>query len=1242
MPSHKLPETLRTRELRELLKQRIAVMDGPRGTMIQSLRLEEAAFRGQRWLDLAGSLKGNNDCLSLTQPHLIASIHRQFIEAGADLIGTNSFNANRISQSDYGLQDEVYAMNRKAAEIAREQADLWMAERADRTVFVAGAMGPTNRTASLSPDVQNPGYRSVTFEQLVETYHEQARALLDGGVDILLPETIFDTLNAKACLFALENLFIEKGQRWPVIVSVTITDASGRTLSGQTLEAFWVSIAGYRPFAVGLNCALGAREMRPYVAELSRLADCLTCCYPNAGLPNAFGEYDDTPSHMAQVMGDFCREGWLNLAGGCCGSTPLHIAAIAEATRSHPPRRPPPPRTGFFLAGLESIGLTEGNSPFLMIGERTNVTGSPKFKKLIQAGDFAGALSVARQQIENGANLLDINFDEAMLDGEECMTRFLNLLTAEPDLARVPIMVDSSKWSVLEAGLRCLQGKGIVNSISLKEGEESFLAQARKIRRYGAAAVVMAFDETGQAVTRQHKVQVCQRAYRLLVGEAGFPPGDIVFDPNILTVGTGIEEHNSYAVAFIEAIRDIKKSCPGARISGGLSNVSFAFRGNNRVREAMHAVFLYHAIAAGLDMAIVNAGMLAVFDELPPELRQAVEDVILNRRPDATERLLAVAQNYRGEVPAETSAKGGIPAWRNSPVEDRLRHALIHGIVDHIAADVEEARTRYERPLHIIEGPLMDGMRVVGDLFGAGKMFLPQVVKSARVMKQAVACLAPHMEAEKAGSSESRHAGTIVMATVKGDVHDIGKNIVGIVLSCNNYRVVDLGVMVPCEKILAAARAENASLIGLSGLITPSLEEMMHNAAEMQREGFSIPLLIGGATTSRLHTAVKIEPRYANGPVVHVADASRVTEVTSRLLNPATRDDFMAQNRAEYQRLRERHEAGRNTPSDLLSLEEARARGPRCDWNRQAIAPPKIKERLVLDHYSLEEIARYIDWTPFFHVWELRGVYPRILDHPEHGPQARELYLDASRMLADIVAHQRLRARAVVQFWPVRRIGDDVEVLAGESDTQRRAVFHFLRQQKAKAGEGQCYYSLADWIAPLESGRLDWLGGFAATTGHGVEEWARLEEARHNDYEAILLKALADRLAEAFAELIHAKVRREWWGYAPAENASPADLIAEKYQGIRPASGYPACPDHREKRTLFNLLDAERLTGIRLTENFAMSPASSVSGLYFAHPESKYFHVGPIGSDQLEEYAQRCGTSPAESARWLGGLTEAV
>ncbi len=1215
--------------LESLAGERILVLDGAMGTMIQALRLGEEEFRGKPFAGHEMSLAGCNDLLSITQPAAIRAIHRGFLEAGADIVSTNTFNANRISMADYGLTEYVGQINRAAVACARQAIEELGRAGADRPRLVAGSIGPTNRTASLSPDVNDPGYRAVTFDELAAAYGEQIEALVEGGADLLLAETTFDTLNLKACLFAIETYFERAGLRRPVMASVTITDRSGRTLSGQTLEAFWTSIAHGPLFSVGINCALGPESMRPYVEELSGLASVRTSCHPNAGLPNEFGGYDETPEEMARVLGEYAASGWLNIVGGCCGTTPEHIRAIAEAVKGLRPREVPEPRPYACYSGLEALVLRP-DSNFMMIGERTNVSGSRRFARLVREEKLEEAVRVARQQVEGGANVIDVNMDDGLLDGPRVMPQFLNLVAAEPDVARVPVMIDSSKWSILEAGLKCMQGKSIVNSISLKEGEEEFLRHAKLVRRYGAACVVMMFDEEGQAVTVERKVEIARRAYHLLTEKVGMRPQDIIFDPNILAVGTGIEEHNRYAVSFLEATRQIKRLFPDVRISGGVSNISFSFRGNEPVRRAMHAAFLYHAIRAGLDMAIVNAGQLDVYEEVPKELLERVEDVLLDRRPDATERLVALAETVRQQE--ESSAGEEAEAWRESPVEERLSHALVKGIVEHIEEDVEEARGKYASCLSIIEGPLMDGMRIVGELFGAGKMFLPQVVRSARVMKKGVAYLMPYMEEEKreAGGAAIGTRGTIVMATVKGDVHDIGKNIVGVVLGCNNYRIVDLGVMVPCEKILQAAVEEGADMIGLSGLITPSLEEMTHVAKEMERQGFDVPLLIGGATTSAKHTAVKIAPGYGHA-TVHVPDASKCVGVVERLLSAERRAGFEAENRAEQAKLVEAFR--RRQDANLVPYREALARRLPTDWSTVEIAKPSFTGLRVVDDYGLEELIGYIDWSPFFAAWELRGKYPKIFESAEVGPQAKQLYDDARRLLERIVSEKLLRASAVYGFWPAVSMGDDILVYEDEGLQREIARFHTLRKQWQRKGQ-EHFRSLADYVAPRESGRVDYLGAFAVTAGHGARELALRFEADHDDYSAILTRALADRLAEALAERLH-QTAREDWGYGRGEKLSNDELISEKYRGIRPAPGYPACPDHTEKWGLFELLDAEKRTGIRLTESLAMDPASSVCGLYFAHPGARYFAVDRITRDQVEEYARRKAMKVAEVERWL-------
>ncbi|MFH1067166.1 MAG: methionine synthase [bacterium] len=1206
--------------LADLLRRRILILDGAMGTMIQRRKLTEADFRGKRFADHSKDLKGNNDVLVLTRSDVIQDVHVAYLEAGADIIETNTFNSNRISQADYGLESFAEELNAEAAKVARAAVASFQKKSGARLCFVAGAIGPTNRAASMSPDVNNPAYRAVTYDQLVEAYYEQARGLWRGGVDVFLVETIFDTLNAKAAFFALEKLFEEEKARLPLMISVTITDNSGRTLSGQTVEAFWNSVAHAKPLSVGINCALGPEQMKPYIEELSRIVPCFLSCYPNAGLPNAFGQYDQTPEKMAACLHEYAANGWLNIVGGCCGSTPDHIRAIAAAVKNSPPRVLPRVEQTLRLSGLEPLTATA----FLMVGERTNVTGSPRFARLIKENNFDEALAVARQQVESGANILDVNFDEGMLDGEACMTRFLNLVASEPDISRVPLMIDSSKWSVIEAGLKCVQGKAIVNSISLKEGEEVFLERAQKIMRYGAAAVVMAFDEQGQATSADRKVEICSRAYKLLTEKIGFPPEDIVFDSNVLTVGTGIEEHNAYALDFIEAVRRIKASLPHCRTSGGVSNISFAFRGNNVVREAMHAAFLYHAIRAGLDMAIVNAGQLAVYEEIPKDLLERVEDVLLNRRKDATERLVEFAESVKGK---EKETVKESQAWRSGTVEERLQHAMVKGVTDFIEADVEEARKKCAKPLDVIEGPLMDGMRAVGDLFGAGKMFLPQVVKSARVMKRAVAYLMPFMEAEK---SQARGKARVLLATVKGDVHDIGKNIVSVVLACNNYEVIDLGVMTPCEQIVKAAREQRADVIGLSGLITPSLDEMVYVAEHLEREGLRAPLLIGGATTSAAHTAVKIAPRYS-GVAVHVIDASRVANVVGQLLNPQTRENFVQKVKSEQERLRAAHEHGQQDDG-FLSLSEARARRFTVDWAKEPLEKPSFLGARLFEP-SLKELADYIDWSPFFHVWELRGRYPSLFEDKKIGAQARELFEDAQKILRRIIQEKRLNVKGVMGFFPANSVGDDIELYADEKRSRVLGVFHTLRQQMKKSA-GQSNYALADFIAPKESGRLDYLGAFAVTSGHGLAELAAEFEKQKDDYSSIIAKALADRFAEAFAEWLHKQARLAW-GFGKTENLANEDLIREKYRGIRPAPGYPACPDHTEKRMLFDLLQATQKTGIVLTETLAMNPASSVCGFYFAHPAAKYFAVGKLGRDQAVDYAGRKKVSVAEVEKWL-------
>jgi len=1216
-----------TASLTQRLAQRILILDGGMGTMLQNAQLSEDDFRGERFRDWPSDLKGNNDLLALTCPDVVARIHRDYLEAGADILETNTFNSTRLSQADYGMEDLVPELNRESARLAREVCDAVAAET-DIPRYVAGVLGPTSRTASLSPDVNDPAKRNVTFDELRENYYEAANALIEGGADLIMIETIFDTLNAKAAIYALEELFEDLGRRLPVMISGTITDASGRTLSGQTTEAFWNSVRHANPLSVGLNCALGAEELRPYLEELSTKADTFVSAHPNAGLPNEFGEYDQTPEEMAAIVSEFAQSGLVNIIGGCCGSTPEHIRAIADAVRSMAPRKIPERSKACRLSGLEPFNI-EADSLFVNVGERTNVTGSARFKRLIVEEDFTTALEVALEQVENGAQIIDINMDEGMLESKEAMVRFLNLIAGEPDIARVPIMIDSSKWDIIEAGLKCVQGKAVVNSISLKEGEAAFREQATKCRRFGAAIVVMAFDEEGQADTFARKTEICERAYRLLVDEIGFPPEDIIFDPNIFAIATGIEEHNNYAVDFIEATQWIREHLPHAMVSGGVSNVSFSFRGNNPVREAIHSVFLYHAIRAGLTMGIVNAGQLAVYDDLPTELREAVEDVVLNRRSDGTERLLDIADKYKGD--GSGAAKKEDLEWRNWPVNKRIEHALVKGITAYIEEDTEEARAQAARPIEVIEGPLMDGMNVVGDLFGAGKMFLPQVVKSARVMKQAVAYLIPYIEAEK--SEDTQAKGKIVMATVKGDVHDIGKNIVGVVLQCNNYEVIDLGVMVPTEKILQAAIEHKADIIGLSGLITPSLDEMVHVAKEMQRRGMNLPLLIGGATTSKAHTAVKIEPQYEH-PVIYVTDASRAVGVAGKLLAPNLKSAYVAEIREEYEKVRERNAKRRPKAADL-DYTQARKRRFRTDWNSHTPTKPNTLGLMTFDDYDLEELVERIDWTPFFMSWQLTGKYPKILNDEVVGEAAQNLFADAQVMLRKLIDEKRVQARGVIGLWPANSVDDDViEVYADESRTEVVERLHHIRQQTTKGRDGICY-SLADFIAPKESGKADWIGGFAVTTGHGVDELSKAYEAAGDDYNAIMVQALTDRLAEAFAERMHERVRKEFWGYAPEETLDNDALIAEKYQGIRPAPGYPACPDHTEKATLFRLLNASENTGLTLTENFAMWPAAAVSGWYFSHPQSKYFSTGKITRDQVEVLAERKQMPLEEMERWL-------
>jgi len=1218
----------KTEQLKQLLAQRVLFLDGAMGTMIQSYKLEEKDYRGTRFANWEIDLKGNNDLLTLTQPDIIKAIHCAYYEAGTDIVETNTFNSNSIGMGDYGMEALVYELNVEGAKLAKQAAAEYTAKTPDKPRFVAGVLGPTSRTASMSPDVNDPGFRNISFDELVVTYTEATRGLIDGGADIILIETIFDTLNAKAAAFAVENVFDVIGYKLPVMISGTITDASGRTLSGQTVAAFWHSLKHINPISFGFNCALGAKELRQHIEELSNIADTHVSAHPNAGLPNAFGEYDESPEAMAAEIEDWAVSGYLNIIGGCCGTSPAHINAIFEAVKKHPPRAIPDLVKKCCLSGLEAMSIGP-DSLFVNVGERTNVTGSAAFKKLIIEGDFEKALDVARQQVENGAQIIDINMDEGMLESKEAMVRFLMLIASEPDIAKVPIMLDSSKWDILEAGLKCVQGKGIVNSISMKEGEEAFIRQAKLVKRYGAAVIVMAFDEVGQADTKERKVEICTRAYKILVEQIGFPPEDIIFDPNIFAVATGIEEHNNYGVDFIEATRTIKQTLPHALISGGVSNVSFSFRGNNPVREAIHAVFLYHAIQAGMSMGIVNAGQLAIYEDIPLDLRDAVEDVILNRHDGSgIEKLLELAEKYRGDG-STNDAKPEELEWRSWPVTKRLEHALVKGITDFIDEDTEAARLEAERPLHVIEGPLMDGMNVVGDLFGAGKMFLPQVVKSARVMKKAVAYLMPFMEADKVAGDRQTN-GKILMATVKGDVHDIGKNIVGVVLQCNNYDVIDLGVMVPTEKILQTARLENVDIIGLSGLITPSLDEMVHVAKEMQRQGFTIPLMIGGATTSRAHTAVKIEPNYT-GTTVYVTDASRAVGVASNLLSTDLKADFVEGLRTEYAEVRERHK-GKESKTKQHSIEAARAN--KFNWGNYHPVKPSFLGVKVIDDVSVATLAEFIDWSPFFQTWEMAGSYPKILQDEIIGTEARKLFADAQAMLKQIIAENWLGAKAVVGFFPAYSDEDDVILYTDESRTEVLETLHHLRQQNVKA-PGRPNYCLSDFIAPKTSGVSDYLGGFAVTTGIGIETKLAEFEADHDDYSSIMLKALADRLAEAFAEYLHLRVRKDFWGYVEDESHDNDQLINEAYQGIRPAPGYPACPDHTEKAKLFELLNVTEHTTIELTESFAMYPASAVSGWYFSHPESQYFNVGKIDKDQLSDYARRKGIAEEVAARWL-------
>ena len=1209
------------------LEKRILLIDGGMGTMIQGHKLQEQDYRGERFADWSCDLKGNNDLLVLTQPQLIKDIHCEYLEAGADILETNTFNATTIAMADYEMESLSEEINYEAARLARQAADEWTSKTPEKPRFVAGVLGPTNRTCSISPDVNDPGYRNITFDALVEAYSESTRALIRGGSDLILIETIFDTLNAKACSFAVESVFEELGVELPVMISGTITDASGRTLSGQTTEAFYNALRHVKPISFGLNCALGPDELRQYVAELSRISETYVSAHPNAGLPNAFGEYDLEPVEMAEHIQEWAQSGFLNLVGGCCGTTPEHIRQMAKVVSNIAPRPLPELPVACRLSGLEPLTI-EKDTLFINVGERTNVTGSARFKRLIKEEQYDEALEVARQQVENGAQIIDINMDEGMLDAHACMVRFLNLCATEPEIAKVPIMVDSSKWDVIEAGLKCIQGKGIVNSISLKEGKEKFIQQAKLIRRYGAAVIVMAFDEVGQADTRERKLEICTNAYNILVNEVGFPPEDIIFDPNIFAVATGIDEHNNYAVDFINAVADIKRDLPHAMISGGVSNVSFSFRGNNYVREAIHAVFLYHCFKNGMDMGIVNAGQLEIYDNVPEVLREAVEDVVLNRRDDATERLLEIAEQYRENAVGKQDDASALE-WRSWPVEKRLEHALVKGITEFIVEDTEEARLAASKPLEVIEGPLMDGMNVVGDLFGEGKMFLPQVVKSARVMKQAVAHLEPFINALKQAGSTN---GKILLATVKGDVHDIGKNIVGVVLQCNNYEIIDLGVMVPCEQILKVAKEQNVDIIGLSGLITPSLDEMVHVAKEMERQGFELPLLIGGATTSKAHTAVKIEQNY-HKPVVYVNNASRAVGVCSSLLSETLYPDFVAKLDADYERVRDQH--NRKKPrTKPVTLEQARANKVAIDWQNYTPPAPKKPGVHVFDDFDVAILRQYIDWTPFFMTWSLVGKYPAILQHEEVGEEAQNLFRDANEWLDRIEREGLLKARGMCALFPAASVGDDIEVYSDESRTEVAKVLFNLRQQTEKPkGYNYC---LSDYVAPKESGKHDWIGAFAVTGGVGERELADEFKAQGDDYNAIMIQAVADRLAEAFAEYLHERVRKDIWGYASDEDLSNDDLIREKYQGIRPAPGYPACPEHTEKGSLWELLNVEESIGMSLTSSYAMWPGASVSGWYFSHPESRYFAIAQIQQDQADSYAERKGWDSVETEKWLG------
>lgn len=1212
--------------IKKLLDKRILVLDGAMGTMIQRYKLDESGFRGERFKDFHTDVKGNGDLLSLSQPDIIREIHEEYLEAGSDIIETNTFTASSIAQADYQMQEFVYEMNLASVKIARTAVDKYNKLTPDKPRFVAGALGPLNKTLSLSPDVNDPGFRAVSFDEVKAAYLQQVEALIEGNVDLILVETIFDTLNCKAALFAINEYFDKTGKKLPIMVSGSIVDMSGRTLSGQTLEGFWNSVSHAGLLSVGLNCSLGAKEMRQYVEELSSKANVYMSCYPNAGLPNAFGGYDELPEETAEFLLDFAENGFVNIVGGCCGTTPDHIRQIAKIVENVPPRKIPEIKPYLRLSGLEAVNITPQTN-FVNIGERTNITGSAKFAKLIREGNYEEALTVALQQVENGAQVIDINMDEGMIDGEAAMSKFLNLIAAEPDIAKVPIMLDSSKWSIIEEGLKRIQGKGIVNSISLKEGEEKFIEQARKVKHYGAAVIVMAFDEQGQADSFERRIEICKRCYDILTTQVGFAPQDIIFDPNILTIGTGIEEHNNYAVDYINATKWIKENLPMAKVSGGVSNISFSFRGNNTVREAMHAAFLYHAIQAGMDMGIVNAGMIEVYDEIPKDLLELIEDVLFNRRPDSTERLVDFAETVKSKDKVVEQAD----EWRSGTVEERLKHALVKGIVEFIELDTEEARLKFARPIEVIEGPLMAGMNVVGDLFGQGKMFLPQVVKSARVMKKAVAILTPYIEMEKSGNSTG-NAGRILLATVKGDVHDIGKNIVGVVLGCNNYEVIDLGVMVSAEKILQTAIDKNVDIIGLSGLITPSLDEMVHVAKEMERRNFKVPLLIGGATTSKIHAAVKIAPNYSN-PTIHVLDASRSVTVAGNLLSKEQKEKYVGAIRQEYDNLRTTHK-NRTSEKKFLTIEAARAKGLKIDWPKSNITKPSFTGRKVFNSFPLEQIRERIDWTPFFLTWELKGKYPRIFTDPNYGKEAKKLYDDANMLLDEVIVGKQLTANAVIGIYPANSVGDDIELYTDESREEVLTTLHTLRQQAQKTSE-QPYVSLSDFIAPKSSGVKDYVGGFAVTSGIGIESLIEKFEKNHDDYNSILIKAIADRLAEAFAEKMHELVRKEFWGYGKDENLTNEEIIGEKYNGIRPAPGYPSQPDHTEKVIIFDLLDAENNTSIILTESYAMYPASSVSGLYFSHPQANYFNVGKINKDQAEDYAKRKNMPLEEIERWL-------